>query len=110
MTFTSSDLCLYTHLNELAKVFIYQYENIGSFTEPSFRFVTNDYANFSALGFYNIKIQFEDFDKDGHADVRDFVYITETVFHQNIHRYEEIGLPSDVWQACKRGIENECAR
>ena len=48
---------------------IYQYENIGSFTEPSFRFVTNDYANFSALGFYNIKIQFEDFDKDGHADL-----------------------------------------
>jgi hypothetical protein len=48
---------------------IYQYENTGSFSEPSYRFVTNDYANFSALGFYNIKIQFEDFDKDGHTDL-----------------------------------------
>jgi hypothetical protein len=48
---------------------IYQYENIGSFTQPAFRLVTNDYANFSSLGFYNIKIQFEDFDKDGHADL-----------------------------------------
>lgn len=48
---------------------IYQYENIGSFSDPSFRFVTNDYANFSALGFYNIKIQFEDYDKDGRADL-----------------------------------------
>jgi hypothetical protein len=48
---------------------IYQYENIGSFSTPSFKLVTNDYANFSAFGFYNIKIQFEDFDKDGHADL-----------------------------------------
>jgi len=48
---------------------IYQFENIGSFSQPSFRLVTNDYSNFSALGFYNIKIQFEDFDKDGHADL-----------------------------------------
>lgn len=48
---------------------IYQYENIGSFTEPAFKLVTNDYANFSSLGFYNIKIQFEDFDKDGRTDL-----------------------------------------
>jgi hypothetical protein len=48
---------------------IYQYENTGSFSEPSFRLVTNDYSNFSSLGFYNIKIQFEDFDKDGRTDL-----------------------------------------
>jgi len=48
---------------------IYQYENVGSFSAPEFRLVTNDYINFSSLGFYNIKIQFEDFNKDGHADL-----------------------------------------
>jgi len=48
---------------------IYQYENTGSFSQPAFRLITNDYINFSSLGFYNIKIQFEDFNKDGHADL-----------------------------------------
>jgi hypothetical protein len=48
---------------------IYQYENIGSFSKPSFRLVTTDYNHFSALGFYNIKIQFEDFNKDGKTDL-----------------------------------------
>lgn len=48
---------------------IYQYENTGSFSQPSFRLVTNDYNHFSALGFYNIKIQFDDFNKDGKTDL-----------------------------------------
>ncbi len=48
---------------------IYQYENTGSFSRPAFRLVTNDYMNFSALGLYNVKIQFVDFDKDGHTDL-----------------------------------------
>src|SRR5882762_2437399 len=48
---------------------IYQYENIGSFSKPAFQLTTNDYANFSALGFYNIKIQFRYFNKDGRADL-----------------------------------------
>ena len=48
---------------------IYQYENTGSFSQPEFRLVTNDYMNFSALGFYNVKIQFKDFNKDGRADL-----------------------------------------
>ena len=48
---------------------IYQYENIGSFSQPAFQLVTKDYINFSALGFYNVKIQFEDFNKDGRTDL-----------------------------------------
>ncbi len=43
---------------------IYQYENTGSFSQPEFRLVTTNYMNFSALGFYNLKIQFRDFNKD----------------------------------------------
>ena len=48
---------------------IYEYENIGSFSQPAFRLVTNDYIHFSVLGFYNVKIQFEDFTKDGKTDL-----------------------------------------
>ncbi len=48
---------------------IYQYENIGSFSAPQFRLVTNDYINFSysdsTISKYNSKI----FNKDGHVDL-----------------------------------------
>jgi len=61
---------------------IYQYENIGSFSQPAFRLITNDYANFSTLGLYNIKIQFEDFDKNGRADL----LFTATDKHTSVTR------------------------
>lgn len=48
---------------------IYQFENIGSFSTPSFRLVTNDYLTFSSRGLYNIKIQFADVDNDKKIDL-----------------------------------------
>ncbi len=45
------------------------YENTGTVHEPSFKRVTGDYLNISSLGFYNIKPQFVDFDKNGGPDL-----------------------------------------
>lgn len=45
------------------------YENTGNQQQPSFRFVTNDYANLSSYALYNLKPQFTDINKDGTTDL-----------------------------------------
>lgn len=48
---------------------IFFYENTGSFNEPRFTYITNDYLFFSFVGFYNVKIQFADFNNDNTLDL-----------------------------------------
>lgn len=45
------------------------YENTGNQQQPSFKFVTNDYANLSTYALYNLKPQFTDINKDGTTDL-----------------------------------------
>lgn len=44
-------------------------ENTGSTTSPEFRLVHNDYAGFSQLNFYNLKIQIVDVNRDTKPDL-----------------------------------------
>jgi hypothetical protein len=48
---------------------IHHFENIGTLDHPSFKFITNDFLNFSKFGLYNIKIQFVDVNADGKVDL-----------------------------------------
>lgn len=48
---------------------IFLYENIGSYNNPSFKYITNDYLQFLSFGFFNVKIQFFDFNADGKLDL-----------------------------------------
>ncbi|MBA4144608.1 MAG: hypothetical protein C0523_02500 [Cytophaga sp.] len=45
------------------------YENNGTVADPSFRFVTDDYASLSLPQFYNIRPQFADVNADGTLDL-----------------------------------------
>jgi hypothetical protein len=45
------------------------FQNVGTPSSPSFRLVTDDYLNFKAYGFYNIKPQFYDANGDGKMDL-----------------------------------------
>jgi len=57
----------WTNADTLAS--IYQYQNIGTASQPSFKLMTNDYLNFLSKGLYNIKIQFVDVNNDGKKDL-----------------------------------------
>lgn len=48
---------------------VYQYENTGTLNNPSFKFITKDFANLSLLSSYNLKPQFADMDADGRIDL-----------------------------------------
>lgn len=48
---------------------IYLYENTGSYNNPSFKYITNDYLQFAGWGLFNVKIQFFDFNADGKLDL-----------------------------------------
>jgi len=48
---------------------IIQYDNVGTASTPSFRFVTDDFAFISYLRLYNIKPQFADVNGDGTFDL-----------------------------------------
>lgn len=48
---------------------IFFYENTGTYIDPKFTFVTNDYLFFSFAGYYNVKIQFADINKDNTLDL-----------------------------------------
>lgn len=45
------------------------YQNVGTPSDPAFKMITDDYLNFSAHGFYNIKPQFYDANGDGRTDL-----------------------------------------
>ncbi len=57
----------YTGTNFIGTV--YHYENSGTPSAPSFKFITKDFANLSQLSTYNIKPQFADMDADGNMDL-----------------------------------------
>lgn len=59
---------------------IFLYENTGTATSPTFRFVTDDFASMSLLSVYNIKPQFVDVDSNGTIDLT----FTATDFIQGI--------------------------
>jgi glutamine amidotransferase-like uncharacterized protein len=48
---------------------VYHYENSGTPSAPSFKFITKDFANLSQLSSYNTKPQFADMDADGNMDL-----------------------------------------
>lgn len=48
---------------------IYQFENTGTLSSPSFRLLTKDYASLSALQSFNLKPQFADMNSDGLLDL-----------------------------------------
>lgn len=63
------DLFIGQYLGVLVPAGIHFYENTGTTSAPSFNFVTDDYANLSLLGFFNLKPQFADLDSDGKTDL-----------------------------------------
>lgn len=48
---------------------IHYFENTGTYDQPSFKVVTDDYMQFSKFELYNIKIQFVDVNADGKTDL-----------------------------------------
>jgi hypothetical protein len=48
---------------------IYQFENTGTPSSPSFKLITKDYANLSALQSFNLKPQFADMNADSKIDL-----------------------------------------
>ena len=48
---------------------LYFYENIGTPSEPSFQFISDDYQSIKSLLLYNIKPQFADANADGKVDL-----------------------------------------
>ncbi len=48
---------------------IYQFENVGTASSPSFKLVTENFFQFSALNAYNMKIQFADMNRDAKPDL-----------------------------------------
>ncbi len=48
---------------------VYYYENIGTASAPSFKFITKDFSSLSLLKNYNLKPQFADMDADGRIDL-----------------------------------------
>lgn len=48
---------------------LYQYENVGTATDPSFKLITKDYLSISDEAFVNIKPQFVDVNADGRVDL-----------------------------------------
>jgi hypothetical protein len=48
---------------------IYQFENIGTPASPSFKLVTENFFQFSALNGFNMKIQFADMNRDAKPDL-----------------------------------------
>jgi len=48
---------------------IYQFENTGTPASPSFKLITKDYANLSALQSFNLKPQFADMNADSKIDL-----------------------------------------
>jgi hypothetical protein len=63
------DMVIGSYGNEPTASFHF-YENNGTKSEPSFKFVTANYLNFSSAykGMYNLKPQFADIDSDGKID------------------------------------------
>jgi hypothetical protein len=53
----------------LRKSTVHLYENIGSATNPSFNFVTDDYLGIKSLGLSAIRPAFGDIDNDGDVDL-----------------------------------------
>ena len=48
---------------------VWMYENVGSISEPAFNLVQKDAFGFSALTFYNLKVQFADLNNDSKSDL-----------------------------------------
>ncbi|MCU0367566.1 MAG: T9SS type A sorting domain-containing protein [Cyclobacteriaceae bacterium] len=44
------------------------YENMGTTAQPKYKFITDNYLNFSITNFYNVKLQFADMNSDGKID------------------------------------------
>lgn len=111
------------------------YENTGNQQQPSFKFVTNNFANLFNYQLYNLKPQFSDINKDGNIDLvftatnqagQTLLYyilnnsnttlslqntITETsfavFFNENIHIYDinKDGLPDALVGKANGAIE-----
>ncbi len=45
------------------------FENIGTVTQPKFKFITSDYLDLSLANYYNLKLQFADLNGDGTQDL-----------------------------------------
>jgi hypothetical protein len=62
------DLFVANHIKANAAT-IYQFENNGTPTVPSFRLISEDFFGLSILNSYNMKIQFADMNADGTLDL-----------------------------------------
>ncbi|NBP67362.1 MAG: T9SS C-terminal target domain-containing protein [Cytophagia bacterium] len=63
---------------------LWLYENTGNTQQPSFKFITNDYASLSTYQVYNLKPQFTDINKDGTTDL---VFTATTQAGQTVLHY-----------------------
>jgi FG-GAP-like repeat len=48
---------------------IYQFENVGTSTNPSFKLINEDFFQLSLLNIFNLKIQFADINRDAKPDL-----------------------------------------
>jgi len=63
------DLFIGNYGNAQFRGVIAHYENVGTPSSPSFKFITDDYLGLSVLGRYNMKPQFIDITGDGNLDL-----------------------------------------
>ena len=63
------DLFIGKYVNDSFRGSISFYENTGTVSTPSFKFITDDFLGISLLSLYNIKPQFLDVDKNGGIDL-----------------------------------------
>ncbi len=63
------DLYIGSYADQQFRGRIWKFENVGTATEPSFKFVTNDLGSLSNFFVYNIKPQFADMNGDGNVDL-----------------------------------------
>lgn len=76
------DLFVSTHSSTSYTSRIYLFENTGSQAAPAFKLLSDDFLGFESSRFYNLKIQFADFDGDESLDL----VFTATSFDNGITR------------------------
>ncbi len=63
------DLFVSNYINNNFSGTVAHYENTGTPSSPTFKFITDDYVTLSLADVYNIKLQFADINSDGKVDL-----------------------------------------
>jgi hypothetical protein len=63
------DMLISQNASDIYSASIFLFENKGDISNPSFQLITENYLEFSSLGYYNLKIQFIDLDHNSTPDL-----------------------------------------